>query len=261
MCLVATRVPSPYLVQSAVDELDHICACLGKAERSSSLVGNYTVRYGIDYCLLQLSLSQVTVNNLCKQAKAVLEKRKLPAEVVVELDRLSGQTRMVKPRSPARTPPSGSIPLRPPLQTFNSQTSTSLQESLAAYWEFGNLHPIIIEDLKAFETISSNPTQSSHTISFPSSCPSSSTVALGPIISTTPELPLPIFSIPEPFSERGESTQNLPSNRTSNRSSPFEGPAQGGHVDQRAGHLVLDESSGPPALDPSWRNFVEHLGF
>lgn len=46
MCLVATRVPSPYLVQSAVDELDRMCACLDEAERSSSLVGKYTVRLG-----------------------------------------------------------------------------------------------------------------------------------------------------------------------------------------------------------------------
>jgi len=44
MCLVATRVPSLYLVQSAVDELDRMCACLDEAERLSSLVGKYTVR-------------------------------------------------------------------------------------------------------------------------------------------------------------------------------------------------------------------------
>lgn len=261
MCLVATRVPSSYLVQSAVDELDRMCACLDEAERSSSLVGKYTVCYGIDYYLLRLSLFQVTVNNLRKQAKAVLEKRKLPAEVVAELDRLSGQTRAVKPRSPAGISPSGSTPQRPPLQTFNSHTSASLQESLAAYWEFENLHPIIIEDLKAFETISSDPTHPSHTISFPSSHSSSSTVTTGPIISTTPEPPIPIFSIPGHFNVRSELTQNIPSNRTSNRSSPFEGPAQGVHVHQHAGHLALDESSGPPALDPSWRSFVEHLGF
>ena len=258
MCLVATRVPSSYLAQSAVDELDQMCACLDEAERSSSLVGKYTVRYGIDYYLLRLSLFQVTVNNLHKQAKAVLEKRKLPAEVVAELDRLSGQTRAMKPRAPAGTSPSGNTHQRPPLQTFNSHTSASLQESLAAYWEIENLHPIIIEDLKAFETIS---TQPSHTISFPSLYSSSSTVTAGPIISTTPEPPIPIFSIPEHFNVRSELTQNLPSNRTSNRSSPFDGAAQGVHVHQHGGHLVLDESSGPPALDPSWRSFVEHLGF
>ena len=261
MCLVVTRVPSSYLVQSAIDELDRVCACLEQAERSSSLVGKYTVRYDISYRLVRLSLSQVTVSNLRRQAKAVLEKRKLPAEVVAELDRLSGQTRVVKPRSPAGTPPSGSTPLRPPLQTFNSHTSTSLRESLAAYWEFENLHPIIIEDLKAFETISSNSTQQSHTINFPSSHSSTSTVAVGPITSTTPELPIPIFSITEQFNPRSELTQNLPSNRTSNRSTPSDSPAQGLHVHQHAGHLVLDESSGPPALDPSWRSFVEHLGF
>jgi len=242
MCLVATRVPSSYLAQSAVDELDQMCACLDEAEGSSSLVGKYTV----------------TVNNLHKQAKAVLEKRKLPADLVAELDRLSGQTRTMKPRSPAGTSPSGTTPRRPPLQTFNSHTSASLQESLAAYWEIENLHPIIIEDLKAFETIS---TQPSHTISFPSLYFSSSTVTAGPIISTTPEPPIPIFSIPEHFNVRSELTQNLPSNRTSNRSSPFEGATQGVHVHQPGGHLVLDESSGPPALDPSWRSFVEHLGF
>jgi len=257
--LVATRVPSSYLVQSAVEELDRICACLDEAERSSSLVGKYTVSYGIGYYLLKLSLFQVAVNNLRKQARAVLEKRKLPAEVVAELDRLSGQTRAVKPRPSAGTPPSGFTPQRPPLQTFNSHTSSLFQESSTTYWEFENLHPIIIEDLKAFETISSNSTQPSHTISFPSSCSSSSTVTTGPTISTTP--PIPIFSISEHLNVRSESTQNLPSNRTSNRSSPFEGPAQGGHVHQHAGHLVLDESSGPPALDPSWRSFVEHLGF
>jgi hypothetical protein len=214
-------------------------------------------RYGIDCYLSQLSPSQVTANNLRKQARAGLEKRKLPAEVVAELGRLSGQTRVVKARSPAGTPPSsGPTPQRPPLHTFNSHTSTLLQESLAAYWEFENLHPIIIEDLKAFETISSNSTQPSHTINFPSSC-SSSTVTAGPIISTTPELPIPIFNIPEEFNIRGESSRNLPSNVTSNRSSPFEGPTQGVHVH----HFVPNESSGPPALDPSWRNFVEHLGF
>lgn len=245
MCLVATRVPSPYLVQSAVDELNRICACLDQAERSSPLVGKYTV----------------TVNALRKQAKAVLERRKLPADVVAELDRLGGHTRVVKPKSPAATPPSyGLTPPRPPLQTFNSHPGTPPQESLAAYWEFENLHPIIIEDLKAFETISSNSTPPSRTISFPSCYPSTTTT--GPIISTTPELPLPLFSIPERFDVRGgESSQNLPSNRTSNRSSPSEGPPQGVHVHQHADRLVLSESSGPPALDPSWRSFVEHLGF
>jgi len=246
MCLVATRVPSLYLAQSAVDELDRVCACLDEAARSSPLVGKYTV----------------TANNLRKQAKAVVEKRKLPTEAMAELDRLSGQTRVVKPRSPAGTASSGSAPPRPPLQTFNSHTSTTLQESLAAYWEFENLHPIIIEDLKAFETISSNSTQLSRTISFPSSSScAASTVNTGPIISTTPELPIPIFSIPEQFNVRGEPSGNLPSNRSSNRSSPSEGPAQGIHVHHHAGHLVLNESSGPPALDPSWRSFVEHLGF
>ncbi|KAF9654413.1 hypothetical protein BDM02DRAFT_3182209 [Thelephora ganbajun] len=246
MCLVATRVPSSYLVQSAVDELDRMCACLDEAERSSSLVGKYTV----------------TVNNLRKQANAVLEKRKLSTEVVEELDRLGGQTRVVKPRSPAGAPPpSGSTHLRPPLRRFNSHTSTSLQESLAACWEFENLHPIIIEDLKAFETISSNSTQQSHTIDFPSSCSASSTVTANSLISRTPELPIPIFSIPEQFNVQGELSQNLPSNRTANSSSPFEGSAQGVHVHQHVGHLVLNESSGPPALDPSWRSFVEHLGF
>ena len=220
--------------------------------------------YGTNRYLPRLTQFQVTVNNLRKQARAVLEKRKLPAEVMAELDRLSGQTRVVKPKTAAGTPPSiGFAPLRPPLKTFNSQTSASLQESLAAHWEFENLHPTIIEDLKAFETISSNSTQLSHTISFPSSSPSSSfsIVTAGPIISTTPELPIPIFNIPERFNVRGESSQKLPWNGTSNRSSPFEGPAQGVHVHQRAGHLVLNESSGPPALDPSWRSFVEHLGF
>ena len=180
---------------------------------------------------------------------------------MAELDQLSGHTRVVKSKSPAGTPPSsGSPPQRPPLSASNSHTSTSLQESLAAYWEFENLHPIIVEDLKAFETISSNSTQPPHTVSFPSPH-SASTMTAGPTMSTTPELPIPIFSIPEQFNARGESSQNLPSNRTSNRSSPFEGPAQGMHVRQRAGHLVLNESSGPPALDPSWRSFVEHLGF
>lgn len=57
MCLVVTRVPSSYLVQSAIDELDRVCACLEQAERSSSLVGKYTVRYDISYCLFRLSLS------------------------------------------------------------------------------------------------------------------------------------------------------------------------------------------------------------
>jgi len=242
MCLVATRVPSSYLVQSAVEELDRMCACLDEAERSSSLVGKYTV----------------TVNNLRKQARAVLEKRKLPVEVVVELDRLDGHTQVVKHKSPAGTPPSaGSTPPRPPLTTSNSNTRTSLQESLAAYWELENLHPIIIEDLKAFETISTNSAQPSYAISFPSSCSSSSRTA-GPIISTTPELPIPTFNISEQFDVRGESSQNLPSNWTSNRSSPS---SQGVHVHQSAVHLVLNESSGPPALDPSWRSFVEHLGF
>ena len=218
--------------------------------------------YGTDSYFLRLSLSQVAVNDLRKQARAVLEKRKLPAEVVAELDRLSGQTRVVKPRSAAGTSSSsGSTPVRSPLQAFNSQTSTSLQESLAAHWEFENLHPTIIEDLKAFETISSNSMQSSHTINFPSSSSSSSTVTAGPVISTTPELPISIFSIPEQFNVRGELSQNLLSNRTSNRSSPFEGPGQGIHVHQGAGHPVLNESSGPPALDPSWGSFVEHLGF
>ena len=267
MCLVATRVASSYLAQSAVDELDRICACLGEAERSSSLVGKHTVR--LQWSRHQslsprLRPSQVTVNNLRKQARAVLEKRKLPAEVMAELDRLSGQTRVVKPKTAAGTPPStGFAPLRPPLKTFNSQTSASLQESLVAHWEFENLHPIIIEDLKAFETISSNSTQPPHTICFPSSSPpsSSSIVTAGPIISTTPELAIPFFNIPERFNVRSESSQKLPLNGTSNRSSPFEGPARGIHVDQRDGHLVLNESSGPPALDPSWRSFVEHLGF
>ena len=266
MCLVATRVSSSYLAQSAADELDRICACLVEAERSNSLVGKHTVR--LQWLRHQslsprLRLSQVIVNNLRKQARAVLEKRKLPAEVMAELDRLSGQTRVVKPKTAAGTPPStGLTPLRPPLKTFNSQTSASLQESLVAHWEFENLHPIIIEDLKAFETISSNSTQPPHTIFFPSLTPSSSSiVTAGPIISTTPELPIPIFSIPERFNMRGESSQKLPPNGTSNRSSPFEGPARGVHVDQHAGHLVLNESSGPPALDPSWRSFVEHLGF
>lgn len=180
---------------------------------------------------------------------------------MAELDRLNGQTRVVKPRSPAGTPPSGSTLPRPPLQTYNSHTSTSLRESLAAYWEFENLHPIIIEDLKAFETITSNPAQPSHTIDFPSSYSPPLTVTAGRIASRTPELPIPIFNIPEQFNVLGESSQNLLSNRTSNRSSPFEGPAQGVRVHQRAGHLVLGESSGPPALDPSWRSFVEHLGF
>ena len=217
--------------------------------------------YCINHYFLRLNLSQVAVNNLRKQAKAVLERRKLPADAVAELDRLGGHTRVVKPKSPAGTPPSaGLTPPRPPLGRFNSHTGASLQESLSAYWEFENLHPIIIEDLKAFETISSNSTQSSRTTSFPSSC-HSSTVTVGPIISTTPELPIPFFSIPERFNIRGELTQSLPSNRTSNRSSPFEGSAQGVHVHQHAGHLVLNESSGPPALDPSWRSFVEHLGF
>jgi len=268
MCLVATRVPSPYLAQSAVDELDRICACLAEAERSSSLVGKHTVR--LQWLRHQslsprLRMSQVTVNNLRKQARAVLEKRKLPAEVMAELDRLSGQTRVVKPKTAAGTPPStGFAPLRPPLKTFNSQTSASLQESLVAHWEFENLHPIIIEDLKAFETISSNSTQPPHTICFPSSSPpsSSSIMTAGPIISTTPELPIPkFFDIPERFNVRGEPPQKLPLNGMSNRSSPFEGPTRGIHVDQHAGHLVLNESSGPLALDPSWGSFVEHLGF
>jgi hypothetical protein len=218
--------------------------------------------YGTDCYPLRLSRSQVTVNNLRKQAKAALEKRKLPADVVAELDRLVGQTRVVKPRSAAGTPPSsGPTPLRPPLQMSNSHTSTSLRESWAVYWELENLHPIIIEDLKAFETISSDPAHPSHTISFPSSSSSSSTVTAGPIISTTHELPIPIFSIPDQFNARGGSSPNFPSNRTSNSSSPFEGLAQGVHVHQHPGHLVLNESSGPPALDPSWRSFVEHLGF
>lgn len=259
MCLVATRVPSSYLVQSAVEELDRMCACLDEAERSSSLVGKYTVRLRCLRHLLQLSLSQVTVNNLRKQARAVLEKRKLPAEVVVELDRLDGHTQVVKPKSPAGIPSStGSTPPRPPLTTSNSNTRTSLQESLAAYWELENLHPIIIEDLKAFETISTNSAQPSYAINFPSSCSSSSARAAGPIISTAPELPIPTFNIPDQFNVRGESSQNLLSNRTSNRSSPS---SQGVHVHQSAVHLVLNESSGPPALDPSWRSFVEHLGF
>ena len=178
---------------------------------------------------------------------------------MAELDRLSGQTRVVKPKTAAGTPPStGFAPLRPPLKTFNSQTSASLQESLAAHWEFENLHPTIIEDLKAFETISSNSTQPPHTISFPSPSSSSSIVTAGPIISITPELPIPIFSIPERFNVRSEPPQKIPSNGTSNRSSPFEGHTQGIHVHHR---LVVNESSGPPALDPSWRSFVEHLGF
>jgi len=222
-----------------------MCACLNEAERSSSIVGKYTV----------------AVNNLRKQARTVLEKRKLPAGVMTELGRLNGHTQVVKPKPPAGTPPSSGLsPPRPPLTTSNSHTRTSLRESLAAYWEFENLHPIIIEDLKAFETISSNSTQPSYAIGFPSSC-SSSTRAAGPIISTTPELPVPVFNIPEQLNARGESSQNIPSNRTSNRSSPFEGSAQGVHVHQNAGHFVPNESSGPPALDPSWRSFVEHLGF
>ena len=259
MCLVATRVPSSYLVQSAVEELDRMCACLEEAERSSSLIGKYSVRLRSLRHQLQLSLSQVTVNNLRKQARTVLEKRKLPAEVTTELDRLDGRTQVVKPKSPAGTPPSsGFTPPRPPLTTSNSHTRASLRESLAAYWEFESLHPIIIEDLKAFETISSNPAEPSYAISFPSSC-SPSTMTAGPIISTTPELPIPTFNFPEQFTVGDGSSQNLPSNRTSNRSSPFEGPTQGVHP--TAGHLVMSESSGPLALDPSWRNFVEHLGF
>ena len=258
MCLVATRVPSSYLVQSAVDELDRMCACLNEAERSSSLVGKYTVSPRSLRHEFQLSLSQVTVEGLREQTKAVLERRRLPIEVTAQLDRLSGHTGVVRSKSLARSPSSSRrSPPRAPLQTFNSQTGTSPRESLVAYWEFENLHPIIVEDLKVFATISSDPAQPSGTFSFPSSSCSSSTTTGGPNVSTTPELSVPIFSIPD---VRGESSQNLPSNRTSNRSSPFEGSAM--HVHQQAGgHLALNESSGPPALDPSWRNFLEHLGF
>jgi hypothetical protein len=238
-----------------------MCACLDEAERSSSLIGKYTVRMRSLRHQLRLNLSQVTVKNLRKQARAVLEKRKIPAEVTAELDRLDGHTQVVKPKSPAGTPPSsGLTPPRPPLKTFNSHTHASLQESLAAYWEFESLHPIIIEDLKAFETISSDPAQPSYAISFPSSCTSSTRTA-GQIFSITPELPIHTFKYPEQFDGGGESSRNLPSNRTSNRSSPFEGSAQGMHVRHSAGHLVLKESSGPPALHPSWGSFVEHLGF
>ncbi|KAI0713141.1 fungal-specific transcription factor domain-containing protein [Cerioporus squamosus] len=252
MCLLVVRAPSSTLAKSSLAELDKLSELFEEAANHSQIVSN--------------NLDVVRkIHTQAHEAMNRMHAAEDTARIHSELDRLGGKTHLICPTEERRM-----VCGEAERRSVNGSMRTATFPPYEPPVQPENIHPTIVQDMRAFDVETFDPTtQVMINLDLPSTVfdPAQMDFSFPQFEFSPPAMSTGSGSMGTPMGMPGGSLGSTPEGwgEPALNGAAGSGAAgiPGGMNGHTNGHVPgMDPlASGPPVLDATWQAFVEQLGF